>query len=265
MALSPQLAKDIEQAGYGAIWIGGSPAGDLHIAEDLLAATERIAVATGIVNIWSDDARTVAAAHHRVRDRFPGRFLLGVGVGHPERSSDYTRPYRALEAYLDVLDAEGVPAQERVLAALGPKVLELAKARSAGAHPYLTTSEHTRRAREQLGPDVLLAPEQKVLLEPDPTVGRRVGRDLGRVSDRLTRQNYVNNLMRLGFGAEDLADGGSDSLVDALVGHGDAPAAVGAVRRHIEAGADHVAIQLLTPHGVDPLPGYRCVAEALMA
>lgn len=170
--LSGALAHEVEQLGYGAIWIGGSPGDDLAIVDELLGATESIVVATGIVNIWKDDARTIAAAHRRITGTYPGRFLLGVGVGHPEATSDYTRPYKALVDYLDVLDGEGVPVHQRALAALGPKVLRLSADRSAGAHPYLTTPEHTRAARDVLGAGVLLAPEQKLVLDADPTRAR---------------------------------------------------------------------------------------------
>lgn len=259
--LSPELAREVERLGYGAIWIGGSPSGDLSIVDDLLDATDRLVVATGIVNIWKDPARTVAASHHRIAQRFPRRFVLGVGVGHPEATSDYQHPYTALVEYLDVLDAEGVPIDDRVLAALGPKVLRLAADRTAGAHPYLTTPEHTRRARHVLGHDAFLAPEHKVVLERDPQRARALGRP--RVAEPyLGLRNYLANLRRLGWSDEDFADGGSDALIDALVAHGDAPTVAARVREHLAAGADHVAIQLITEQGADPLPGYRQFAEA---
>ena len=261
--LTPQLAREVERAGYGAVWIGGSPSGDLAIVDDLLAATDHLAVATGIVNIWSDDAVTVAASHRRITAAFPNRFLLGIGVGHPEAVSDYKRPYKALVDYLDVLDAEGVPQDERALAALGPRVLQLSKDRSAGAHPYLTTPEHTRLAREQLGAGVLIAPEQKVVLETDPDAARAVGRPAVQ-KPYLGLTNYVSNLKRLGWSDADLSDGGSDALIDALVARGDARTAAARVQQHLDSGADHVPVQLLTPRGADPLPGYRALAEVLL-
>ena len=166
--LSPRLAVTLERLGYGAIWIGGSPSGDLRLAEQLLDATTTLMVATGIVNIWKDEAVPVAASYHRVQARHPGRFLLGIGVGHPEATgARYVKPYKALAQYLDELDSAQVPIGRRVLAALGPKMLTLAAERAAGAHPYLTTPEHTRRAREIMGSGVLLAPEQKVVLDAD--------------------------------------------------------------------------------------------------
>jgi probable F420-dependent oxidoreductase len=260
--LNPELARALENLGYGAIWIGGSPAGELAIVDELLGATERIVVATGIVNIWKDDARLVAASHHRLEAAYPGRWLLGIGVGHPEATSDYQHPYEAMVDYLDVLDSEGVPKDERVLAALGPRVLQLAAARTAGAHPYLVTPEHTRWARELVGDGVLLAPEQKVVVDTDTDRARALGRR--RVNNPyLGLTNYVSNLRRLGFSDDDLAGEGSDHLVDALVAHGDAEVAAARVREHLAAGADHVAIQLLTSKDDDPMLGYQAIATAL--
>lgn len=260
--LSAELAREVESMGYGAVWIGSSPGGDLRIADELLTATKTLVVATGIVNIWADDAATIAKAHHRITAAFPGRFLLGVGVGHPEATSDYQHPYRNLVQYLDVLDAEGVSPDERALAALGPKVLALARDRSAGAHPYLTTPEHTRQARELLGPEPLLAPEQKIVIEADPETARGLARRAV-AKPYLELTNYLANLRRLGWSDDDFAAGGSDALIDALVGHGDAPTAAARVQQHLDAGADHVAIQLVSADGDDPIDGYRRLAQAL--
>jgi probable F420-dependent oxidoreductase len=259
---TPALAAELEDLGYGAIWLGSSPGGDLKIAQELLAATDGLTVATGIVNVWLDDAHSIAAAHHRIVDQYPGRFLLGVGIGHPEATAQYQRPYDALVHYLDDLDRAGVPRDERALAALGPKVLELAAARTAGAHPYLVTPEHTRWARELIGPDVLLAPEQKVVLDPDPARARDTGRTVV-VRPYLGLRNYLASLRRLGYTDEDFAGAGSDRLLDALVAHGDAPTAARRVAEHFTAGADHVAIQLVTAEGRDPLDGYRALAGEL--
>lgn len=258
---SPTLARELEQLGFGTIWVGGSPEGNLAVVESLLRATERAAVATGIVNIWTAPARTVAASHLRVTGSFPRRLLLGIGVGHPERVSDYRRPYTALVEYLDILDAEGVPIDERILAALGPKVLRLAADRSVGAHPYLTTPEHTRQARALLGPQAVIAPEHKVVLDADAGRARALARPV--IEPYLGLRNYVANLRRLHWSEDDLADGGSDALIDALVAHGSAEQVAGQLTRHLDAGADHVAIQLLTEPDTDPAPGYRDLARAL--
>jgi probable F420-dependent oxidoreductase len=261
--LSVPFARAIEKLGFGAVWIGGSPDGDLHLVDQLLEGTERLVVATGIVNIWQDDPRTVASSYHRITATFPDRFLLGLGAGHPEATSDYAHPYRKIVEYLDVLDTEGVPKEGRALAALGPKLLRLSADRSAGAHPYLVTPDHTRNAREILGPGILLAPEQKIVVEPDPAKARAIGRP---AVDRpyLGLTNYLHNLKRLGWSDEDLASPGSDALIDALVGHGDASSAAARVQEHLDAGADHVPIQLLAGPDTDPLTDLGALAEVLV-
>jgi probable F420-dependent oxidoreductase len=257
--LTPDLVAEAEELGYGAIWVGGSPGGDLTGVENLLATTDRIAVATGIVNVWKDAAATVGASYHRITARYPDRFLLGLGIGHPEATQEYRHPYATLVSYLDELDELKVPAEGRALAALGPRVLKLAADRSAGAHPYLVTPEHTRQARQILGPGPLLAPDQKVVLETDPERARAIGRP--RVQrPYLGLTNYVTNLRRLGWTDADLADGGSDALIDALVVHGDAAALARGVTAHLDAGADHVAVNFLDR---DPRPALRALAGAL--
>lgn len=223
--------------------MGGSPAADLAFVEPLLAATSTLQVATGIVNVWSAAAGPVAASYHRIETAFPGRFLLGVGVGHPEHTAEYRSPYRALTDYLDALDEAGVPTSRRVLAALGPKVLRLAAERSAGAHPYLTTPEHTASARELVGPSVFLAPEHKVALTTDVAAARAAGRES--VDFYLGLSNYVNNWRRLGFDDADVRTPGSDRLIDAMVAHGTAEAIAARLAEHLDAGADQVTIQVL--------------------
>jgi probable F420-dependent oxidoreductase len=255
---TPELAVEAERLGYGTVWIGGSPAGDLAQAEAVLDATERITVATGIVNMWTDEAATVAASYHRLEGKHPGRFVLGVGVGHREAISDYRNPYDKIVEYLDQLDDGGVPTDRRVLAALGARVLELSAARVAGAHPYLTTPGHTALARKLIGPDALLAPEHKVVLDTDADRARAIGRKV--VKRYLGLVNYRQNLLRCGFSEDDLAGEGSDRLVDALVLHGDAETVARGLRAHLEAGADHISIQVL---GGDLIPAYRALAEAL--
>jgi probable F420-dependent oxidoreductase len=257
--LTPEVVTEVEALGYGAIWVGGSPPGDLGVVEQLLDTTEHIALATGIVNVWKDDAATVGASWHRIAARHPGRFLLGLGIGHPEATQEYQQPYAKLVSYLDQLDDLKVPAEERALAALGPKVLRLSAERAAGAHPYLVTPEHTRRARQILGDGPLLAPEQKLVLETDPERARAIARP--RVQNPyLGLTNYLSNLRKLGWTDADFADGGSDALIDALAVHGDAAAIARGVTAHLEAGADHVAVQVLNP---DPLPALRALAAQL--
>jgi probable F420-dependent oxidoreductase len=256
-----ELAQALERLGYGAIWVGGSPGGELEGIDRTLAATSRITVATGIVNIWKDDPATIAASYHRLADSYPGRFLLGVGAGHPEATSQYTKPYDALVQYLDGLDAGGVPQDRRVLAALGPKVLRLAADRTAGAHPYLVTAEHTRQARELIGSDALLAPEQHVVLDSDRARGRDLAR--GALKYYLDLTNYTSNWRRLGFTDADLAGGGSDRLVDGVVAVGDAERIAARVTEHLDAGADHVCIQLIAGEGADLVPGFTELAQQL--
>lgn len=259
--LDGTLAKRIEDLGYGAIWIGGSPPADLAIVDELLAATDRIAIATGIVNMWNSPADEVARSYHRIASAHPDRFLLGVGIGHPEATAQYAKPFDTIVDYLDALDAADVPVEARVLAALGPKVLRVAAERTAGAHPYLTTPEHTREAREILGAGVLLAPEHKVVIDTDPERARELGRPAVR-KPYLRLVNYRRNLMRLGFDEQQL-DSAADEVVDAVVAHGDAAAVAARLREHIDAGADHVCAQLLVPAGADPVPGLTELARAL--
>jgi probable F420-dependent oxidoreductase len=259
--ITPELAASIEDLGFGTLWLG-SATGDLAAAEEFLSATTTLIVATGIVNMWQYQAREVAAAFHRVEERFPGRFLLGVGAGHPEVVQQYARPYETLARYVDSLLGDGVPTGSLVLAALGPKVLRLAAERTAGAHPYLVTPDYTGQARKILGPGPLLAPEQKAVLGTDPVRARAIGRS--RVEKPyLGLANYTANLRRLGWTDADLSGGGSDALIDALVAHGNAAQVVARLTEHLDAGADHVSIQLLTAPGADPTGGYRELAQAI--
>ncbi|HEX3289605.1 MAG TPA: LLM class F420-dependent oxidoreductase [Mycobacterium sp.] len=242
-APKPEQAVEIEKLGYGAIWIGASPAADLEVVEPILEQTETLQVATGVVNVWRAPADEVADAYHRIEDAYPGRFLLGVGIGHRETNEDYRSPYDALVEYIDALDAAKVPTSRRVLAALGPKVLKLAAQRSAGAHPYLTTPEHTGSARELVGPTVFLAPEHKVVSTTDADEAREIGR--GTVDFYLGLSNYVNNWKRLGFTDKDVAKPGSDRLIDEVVAYGTPDDIARRLNEHLEAGADHVTIQVL--------------------
>ena len=259
--LGLDLPPELERLGYGALWLGGAH-GDLELVEQILDSTSRLVVATGIVSILTVQPRTLAESYRRVVEAHPGRLLLGVGVGHPERAPDRAwKPYTALTEFLDGLDEHGVPASERVLAALGPRVVRLSGERSVGAHPYLVTPEHTREARGILGDAPLLAPEQRVVLRADPAEARAIGRPTVQ-TPYLGLRNYRESLTRLGYTEADLADGGTDRLVDDLVVSGDPAAVVAGLRRHHEAGADHVAVHLIPGDGDDVAAGYAAIAEA---
>jgi probable F420-dependent oxidoreductase len=248
--MAREAAIQLEQLGYGTLWFPNGP-GMFERARDLLDATRTIVVATGIAGIWTHPAEEAAATHHSLAQSYPNRFVLGLGVSHAhlvnrEQPGRYAWPYERMHAYLDALDAAPtpVPSEERILAALGPRMLGLARDRSAGAHPYLGTIEHTRRAREILGVGPVLAPEQAVVRETDPERARAIAR--GHLSMYLRAPNYTNNWLRLGFTPNDLADGGSDRLVDALVAWGDLDAIHERMAQHVQAGADHVCLQVLT-------------------
>jgi probable F420-dependent oxidoreductase len=252
-------AAELDELGFGALWlpdVGGDVLGDCgHV----LDATKRVAVATGILNIWMHEAAAIASGIAALDQRHPDRFLLGLGASHAAVVAAYERPYSSMVSYLDALDAASptVAPGDRILAALGPRMLELSRDRAHGAHPYLVPVEHTRQAREILGPDRLLAPELGVVLERDGEAAARA-----HVADYLELPNYVRNLRRLGFGDDDLRDGGSDRLVRALVAWGDEEAIAARVDEHLAAGADHVCVQVLAP---EPLPreDWRRLAAAL--
>jgi len=243
-AEAADLAAELERSGYGALWVGGSVPAELVPAAPVLGGSRRLAFATGIVNMWTAPAAEVASSYRRVNAAYPDRLLVGIGAGHREATAEYASPYDRLNEYLDVLSAEGVPPEHTALASLGPRVLRLAGRRTAGAHPYLVPPEHTRRARQLLGPGPLLAPEQKVMLETNPARARAAARRT--VAFYLRLSNYVANLRSLGFTDHDLADEGSDRLLDALVAWGDVDAIAARVAEHHDAGADHVCIQVLT-------------------
>ncbi|OJV98967.1 MAG: LLM class F420-dependent oxidoreductase [Microbacterium sp. 67-17] len=250
------MAVEVERLGYGTIWLGGSPAADLVEAERLLDTTESIVLATGIVNIWMSDATELAESYHRIVARHPGRLLLGIGSGHRERQHERARPLEAMSSYLDVLDAAGVPQEDRLLSALGPRMLELARTRSAGTHPYLTLPAQTAEARETLGNGVLVAPEQTVVLDTDPVSARKAARAF--LTPYLGLNNYTNTMKRGGFSDDDVQGSGSDDLVDRIVVHGDAATLLDGLRAHLDAGADHVCVQGVPSDSA--LEVYRAVA-----
>ena len=271
-AAAADAAAELEALGYDALFIPGRAGGDvLASAESLLRGTKSLIVATGILNIWVQAAAEVAARRQDLEHRYDGRFLLGLGVSHaplvdPDGTGLYRKPLAKMRTYLDELDAANppAPASSRVLAGLGPKMLQLAGDRAAGAHPYLSPVAHTAAARRILGSGPLLAPEQAVLLDPDPSTARpRIRTYLSRYLG--TFPNYVNNLLRLGFTEEDLTGGGSDRLVDAVVAWGDEEAIARRVSEQHAAGADHVCLQVIpTGDGVPPLAAWRRLAPALV-
>jgi probable F420-dependent oxidoreductase len=257
-------AAELEALGFRTLWSsGGFEPGLPDRFERLLDSTQRASVATGIVSVWVSPPETIAAAAADLEDRFPGRFVLGLGASHAAIVADYAKPYSKVVAFLDALDAADtpVPPERRVLAALGPRMLTLAAERTAGAHPYFVPVEHTARARDTLGAGPLLAPEVAVVLESDPVRARALARTYASIY--LPLPNYANNLRTLGYGDEDIEHGGSDRLIDAVIAWGDASSVAGRIRDHLEAGADHVCVQVVAEGLELPLAGYRALADAL--
>lgn len=268
-------AREIQDLGFGALWIPEALGREAFThAALLLAGTSSLVVATGIANVWARDAMAMAAAQRTLCEAYPDRFLLGMGVSHQPlvggmRGHDYRKPLSYMRAYLDAMDAAvfvaAPPASppRRVLAALHPKMLELARERSWGSHPYFVTPEHTARARAALGSDRLLAPEQAVLLETDAAKARAIARQ--HMAIYLGLPNYRRNVLSLGFQASDLDEGGSDRLVDAIVAWGDIETIRERVRAHHAAGADHVCLQALTADLREvPRDQWRALAKALL-
>jgi probable F420-dependent oxidoreductase len=261
-----EFAAELEDLGFRTIWLGVGPeaVGALRLYEAALRATREATIVPAIINMWKEPAEMVAEGYHRVHSEFGDRFLLGIGAGHPEVNARYERPYAKLADYLDRLDNSGVAAGDRILAALSRKTLSLARARSAGAHPYLTTPAHTRAAREILGPGPLLAPEHKVVVSADPVHARSIGRPMVR-DPYLSLRNYTNNMLREGFTPGDTAGGGSDKLIDSLVLHGTPGQVLDGLRTHHAAGAEHVGIQVVAGPGETPMAGFRALAGQLQA
>jgi probable F420-dependent oxidoreductase len=262
---------ELENLGYSTIWFpGGQHAGLADHVTSILRATRRAAVATGIVSIWTHPAADTARMHAAISDEFPGRFMLGVGVSHQpavERTGvSYQRPVSKLRSYLDELDAvpRPVPIDERIIAALGPRSLKLARERSSGTHPYFVPVQHTQIARHAVGTDRIVAPEQMVVLETEPGRARRIARQ--HMNRYLRLPNYTNNLLRLGYAEHDIAEEGSDRLVDDIVAWGDPATVMQRVREHHTAGADHVCVQVLTETPGDlaaAMDGWRQLAAGL--
>ncbi|MFJ8943172.1 LLM class F420-dependent oxidoreductase [Streptomyces sp. NPDC102395] len=245
-----EAAAELEELGFGALWLGGNSSA--ANALPLVEATSKIVVGTSIQSIWQHDAADSAARLAELEAAHPGRFVLGLGVSHGPRVEGYRRPYAAMVGYLDELDEAGAPAGSRMLAALGPRMLELSRDRAAGAIPYLVTPEHTAQARETLGEGPVLAPEFKVVLETDPTRARALARTA--LAPYLALPNYTNSFLRLGFAEDDLTDGGSDRLIDALFAWGDETRVRERIDAFHQAGADHVALQIVDEAPRDTLP-----------
>ncbi|MEZ5224277.1 MAG: LLM class F420-dependent oxidoreductase [Ilumatobacteraceae bacterium] len=269
-----RAAQLVEELGFGSLWVAEAVGRDPFVSSAvLLSATTNLKLATGIANIYARDPMTMVAGQKTLAEAFPGRFLLGMGVSHGHlvagvRKHDYSKPYSYMVEYLDKMDkalfmAKG-PDDDggRLLAALGPKMLELSATRANGAHPYFTTPEHTAIAREALGPDALLAPEQMCVLETDPVEARRIARAGMKIY--LGLPNYWNNLKRLGFTDDDREDGGSDRLVDAVVVWGTEEQIAERVAEHHAAGADHVCVQVLQDGVAMPEAQWRRLAPALL-
>lgn len=268
-AEAAEAAAELEDLGYSALWVPDVGGDVFAVVERLMTATQTTTIATGILNLWMHSAEETADAHARLTAAHGDRFLLGIGVSHAalidaHEAGRYNRPLSAMASYLDGLDSAPNPvaASARVLAALGPKMLDLARTRSAGAHPYNVTPDHTAWARKAIGPAGLVLPEQAVALTADPDLARSLGRS--HLSHYLLLPNYTNNLRRLGFDDADFAEGGSDRLIDALVGWGDEAAIERRIRQHRDAGANHVCIQVLTPDGLLPRREWRELAPALV-
>jgi probable F420-dependent oxidoreductase len=251
-----KAVQEVEQLGYGALWTGEAVGREVLTAAQLvLSATSSLVVATGIANIWARDALAMAAGQLALGEAYPDRFILGIGVSHQPlldvRGLDYGKPLSFMRSYLDGMDhgydvyRAVAPAVRppRLLAALGPKMLELAGERADGAHTYFVPPEHTARAREILGPNKLLVPEQVVVLSSDPSVAREIARR--HTTSYLRLSNYTSNLQRFGFEPEDFSDGGNDRLVDTICAWGTVDGVAERVRAHLDAGADHVAVQVL--------------------
>ncbi len=256
-----EAVRLVEELGFGVFWVGGSPA--LSTLRPLLEATERLVIATGIVNVWQYEPAQLAAEFWELDTDFPDRLLLGIGIGHPEATSEYQKPLAKMRSFLDGLAAAQppVPRERMTVAALGPKMLDLSFERTLGTHPYFTPPAHTKFARERLGPSALVAPEVAVVLDEDPMTAKIAAREYA--SFYLGLSNYTSNLLRFGFTEDDLENGGSERLIDEIVPQGSAAQLAPAVQSHLDAGADHVCVQVVGAQGV-PADQWRALAQTLI-
>jgi probable F420-dependent oxidoreductase len=257
-----EAAALVEELGFGTFWLGGSPR--LASARALLEASESLVVGTSIVNIWAYEPEQLAAEYDALAADFGERLMVGIGIGHPEATSDYTKPLKSTRDFLDGIDASPspIPSDKRCLAALGPKMLDLSTERSIGTIPYFTPPAHTAFARERLGAEALVAPELACFVGTDRERGRAAAREYASVY--LGLRNYTSNLLRHGFEETDIADGGSDRLIDAIVPGGSAEQIVAAAREHLDAGGDHVAFQPVGVKGI-PRAEWTALAAAISA
>jgi probable F420-dependent oxidoreductase len=255
-----EAAALVAELGFGTFWLGGSPR--LPTVRPLLEAAGGLTVATGIINVWAYDPAELAREYATLAPEFEDRLLIGIGIGHPEATSDYTRPLASTRAFLDGIDAAEtpIPPARRVLAALGPKMLDLCRERAAGSHTYFVPPEHTRAARRRLGADRLIAAELACVVDRDSESARAAARRYAEMY--LGLRNYTDNLRRYGFTEDDIAGGGSDRLIDTIIPHGTAEEIVAAAQEHLDAGADHVCLQ---PVGVSGVPRAQWTALASAA
>jgi probable F420-dependent oxidoreductase len=252
----------VEELGFGTFWLGGSP--QLASVRPLLEASDALVVGTSIVNVWTYEPDQLAAEHAELAADFGERLVVGIGIGHPEATTDYSKPLKSTRDFLDGIDAAPapIPPERRCLAALGPKMLDLSGERSLGTIPYFTPPAHTAFAHQRLGAEALVAPELACFVGEDREAGRAAAREYA--SLYLGLHNYTSNLLRHGFGEADIEDGGSDRLIDAIVPQGSAAKIVAAAREHLDAGGDHVALQPVGVKGI-PRAEWTALARAIAA
>lgn len=255
-----EAAKVAQRLGYGAIWVGGSPR--LKSLEPLLAATDRITVATSIVNVWQYEPEVLCDEFHALDAAYPGRLLVGLGIGHPEATQEYHKPLAKMRGFLDAIAAatQPIPRRQLIVAGLGPKMLDLSAERSLGTIPYFVSPEHTAFARARLAPPALVAPELAIVVDDEGDRARATARAYAKFY--LALSNYTANLLRFEFEPADLEDGGSGRLLDTVVPQGSPADLAPHLHAHLDAGADHVCIQTLGVEGV-PEAAWSAMASEL--